>query len=277
MGTVLFSDDGLAAGVQVAAGARGPSPCRRPSARPSCSFSTSSSVPLETGDAPMLALILVERRPADAHRFELVFQMHFVGGNDHPPGGHFGADLLGRQMRLAQATRFISGETAPLRASSSCVLPSTSRAQAKSMAVIADTSGIPGVSGEAKVGAMPTAPGWQMSRASCPGVRSRDCCRAGEGREGRIHTSRPSVAWTAPKWLMRDWPARREVKPFASLRRHGPDQVRKGVFSDRPTRGQSPLANEQTVGEDGGIATDEITNSQQRDRIDVHRNPVVPR
>ena len=66
-----------------------------------CSFSTSSSVPELTGEAPMLALILVSDARPMRHGVELVLQVDLVGGDDHPPGGDLVADLLGGQVRLA--------------------------------------------------------------------------------------------------------------------------------------------------------------------------------
>ena len=44
---------------------------------------------------------LRERRPADGHRVELVVQVVPVGRDDHPPGGHFVADLRRGEVRLA--------------------------------------------------------------------------------------------------------------------------------------------------------------------------------
>ena len=44
----------------------------------------------------MLALILRLRRPTNAHRVELIAQMHLVGRNHHAAGGHFVAHLTGR-------------------------------------------------------------------------------------------------------------------------------------------------------------------------------------
>ena len=65
------------------------------------SFRTSSSVPEETGEAPMLALILVRDARPMAIGSRLIAAMDPVGRNDHPPGGDFVAHLLGSQVRLA--------------------------------------------------------------------------------------------------------------------------------------------------------------------------------
>jgi hypothetical protein len=82
--------------------------------------------------------------------------MHLVGGDDHAAGGDFDANLLRRQMRLAQgdALHFRRDDAAArflkLRA------PFAVAGAAKSMAVRCDGSGIPGVSGELNVYGVPT-------------------------------------------------------------------------------------------------------------------------
>ena len=63
-----------------------------------CSFSNSSSMLLVTAELPMLALILVfaaTPMPIGSSRF---CQMHFVGGNDHPPASDFAANQLRLQL-----------------------------------------------------------------------------------------------------------------------------------------------------------------------------------
>ena len=43
---------------------------------------------------------LGRRGPADAHRIQLVAQVHPIGGDDHTAGGDLGPDLLGGEMGL---------------------------------------------------------------------------------------------------------------------------------------------------------------------------------
>ncbi len=56
---------------------------------------------LVTAELPMLALIFVVGRHADAHRFQPLLQVHLVGRNHHPPAGHLVADQLRLELFAA--------------------------------------------------------------------------------------------------------------------------------------------------------------------------------
>ncbi len=101
-GAVL--DDRLAAGVEIAAGGEIHDRVGAPALGPLEFFDFFIGAAGDGGGAHV-GVDLGEAGAADAHGFELVFQMDFVGGNDHAAGGDFGADLLGGEMRLAQWRR----------------------------------------------------------------------------------------------------------------------------------------------------------------------------
>jgi hypothetical protein len=66
------------------------------------SFSTSSSVPDDTGARAHVRVDLGLARAPDAHRVEvLVLQVVDVRGDDHAPRRDLVADLRGGQVRLA--------------------------------------------------------------------------------------------------------------------------------------------------------------------------------
>ena len=143
------------------------------------SFSTSSAVPLETGEAPMLALILVRlarpmaigsRAPAACTR---------LAGITMRPAATSSRTCSAVRWGSRSATRRISGVIAPSRACSSwvtgskpagaCQRPSASRRQSggmKSQAVLCEGGGMPGASGELKARLPPSWGGL----AKLPGV-----------------------------------------------------------------------------------------------------------
>ena len=107
------------------------------------SFSTSASVPLDTGDAPMLALILVVlARPMHIGSRPWARCTLFAGITMRPAATS-SRTISGVRCGSRSATRSISGVTVPSRACSSCVIgtkpsgahqrPSASRRQSRGM------------------------------------------------------------------------------------------------------------------------------------------------
>ena len=143
------------------------------------SFSTSSSVPLDTGDAPMFALILVVlARPMHIGSRPQARCTLFAGITMRPAATS-SRTISGVRWGSRWATRSISGVIAPSRACSSCVtgtvpsgarqVPSAFRDQSggmKSQAVRGDGGGMPGVSGELNASGRPNSGGF----AKLPGV-----------------------------------------------------------------------------------------------------------
>jgi hypothetical protein len=143
-----------------------------------------------------------------------------------------------RQMRLAQGARASSRrDHDALRASSSCVLPSRSRGEAKSRAVTSETPGMPGrVGGAVGPGrADAAALGKRAGRSPLP-IRGRVISqrrqhkRSIDRRMRLTHDNSSFVRLFLPGWHS----ATEGMKSsFASLRRYIPDQVPRVV---RPYR-----------------------------------------
>jgi hypothetical protein len=137
------------------------------------SFSTSSSVPLLIGEAPMLALTLVVAARPIAIGSSLNCRCTTLAGITMRPAATSSRTCSGLRCGSRSATRFISGVITPCRANSSCVTQS-SRGRGsglKSQAVFADAAGMPGVSGELKVSAAPI---WAFC-AKLPGLVPLRC------------------------------------------------------------------------------------------------------
>ena len=87
-----------------------------------CNFSTSSCVPEEIGDAPMLALILVfDARPI-AIGSSLWRRCAGFAGITMRPAAISSRTCIAVRCGSRSATRFISGVMMPMRALSSCVI-----------------------------------------------------------------------------------------------------------------------------------------------------------
>ena len=147
-GAVL--DDRLAAFVEVAAGGEVHDGVGAPSFGPLELFDFLGGAGGD-GRRAHVGVDLGQSGAADAHRFKFIFQVNFIGRDDHAAGGDLNADLLWRQMRLAQ------GDALDLRRRlCRCGLRPVASAveiiarAAKSNAVRSDAGGIPGVSGELK-------------------------------------------------------------------------------------------------------------------------------
>ena len=151
------------------------SACQRCAQR---SFSTSSSVPLLTGDAPMFALTLVRLAlPMHIGSSPQARWLMLAGITMRPAATSF-RTASGERCGSRSATRRICGVTVPSRACSSWVagtkpsgasqrLPSrVQSAGMKSQAVLSDGAGMPGVSGELNVSGPPI---W-LWFAKLPGV-----------------------------------------------------------------------------------------------------------
>ena len=115
-----------------------------------CSFSSSSSVPELTGEAPMLALILVvEARPMHIGS-SWWRRCTLLAGMIMRPAATSTRICSTLRCASRSATRFISGVISPARAHSSWVTGFLPFSFSQSIALIEDGSGIPGVSGEQK-------------------------------------------------------------------------------------------------------------------------------
>ena len=138
-----------------------------------CSFSTSSSVDDETGEAPMLALILVLAGAADRHRIELKAQVDHVGGDDQAARGDLVPHLLGASgaararrpgasrvtaeaRRLELRHRPEARRAAPAAVGLAVAPPTRGK---KSQAVLSLGAGMPGVSGDEKLSGPPMSGG----------------------------------------------------------------------------------------------------------------------
>ena len=122
-----------------------------------CSFSTSSSVRMTNRRCAHVGVDLGERRPADAHRLELVLQVNFVGRDDHPArrrlrrGSARPSDAARARRRGSSRRDHAAARSFELRFAVAVAI-----LRAKSIAVRSETPGIPGVSGELYVYGVPT-------------------------------------------------------------------------------------------------------------------------
>ena len=201
------------------------------------SFSTSSSVPLETGDAPMLALILVRlARPMPSGRAGSA-RWTLLAGMIIRPGGDLVAHLLGREVRLAlgDAPHLRRDDAEPrvlelrhrheaLGRRASCRRRSRVQSRGKkSQAVLSRRRRHAGRVGRAEGPAAPPSAG---ARAKLPGFvpcarRGRVARRAAEARRGG--------SWTLLQVATDGSRERRgrRASPEPSLRSHERDQVRR--------------------------------------------------
>ena len=165
-----------------------------------CNFSSSSSMPEDTGEAPMLAFTFVnEARPIAIGSSPFSRCLIFAGIISRPAAI---SSLICSAVKCGSrsATRFISFVTTPRRANSnwvtavSSVVPTLPGSGIKSHAVFVETGGIPGVSGELNVVGPPTF----ASKAKLPGAVP---CSCEDGlaapRIGNLCSRSPTFVWVS--------------------------------------------------------------------------------
>ncbi len=95
-----FFQDGFPAGVQVAAGGQIHHGVGSPADRPVQLFQFRIGARRDRRSAHV-GVDFGVRGSTDGHRIQPITQMHTVGRNDHPAGGHFVTDLFGSQVSFA--------------------------------------------------------------------------------------------------------------------------------------------------------------------------------